>query len=267
MEKLNNYIDKAFENIKSTKYSDKFKNKLLYDFTERSNELTHAGLKDDNVIFDIIAGEHPDIRKEYSEYVSQLKKKKRSRYNRTISILCVVVYLLLTVVAYLSLSFTTEKWNITWIIPVSMILVLFIYFSACMIKKLSKQKSLFHPISRILLAIDTYAVCTMVFLVLNFLVGYSKSWIVFVINVVVMQLADILYSVLSHQRFALIYILAYLVPISAITYVSLSLLNVTQWKSGWLIIVAGIIIDLFIIIFRLMTSQNNISFDGENEDE
>ncbi|MBR6005687.1 MAG: hypothetical protein IK063_05630 [Clostridia bacterium] len=54
MKTLLSFIDEAFRQIPETDRSYKYKMQLVSEVTERANELTHRGIKDEKVIEDLI---------------------------------------------------------------------------------------------------------------------------------------------------------------------------------------------------------------------
>ena len=72
------YIEESCKNIEDNHISYIFKKKLLDEMTQRANEITSAGLRDEKVIADLLADEFPDIEKQYKEFE---KAEKASQEN------------------------------------------------------------------------------------------------------------------------------------------------------------------------------------------
>ena len=55
------YIESSCSGIADTPTLYRYKKKILDEITERANEITHSGLKDEAVLCDLIKDEYPDL--------------------------------------------------------------------------------------------------------------------------------------------------------------------------------------------------------------
>ena len=62
------YIEDSCKNIKDSHIAYKYKRKILDEMTERANEVTGAGLRDEKVLADLLADEYPDLEKNFYVY-------------------------------------------------------------------------------------------------------------------------------------------------------------------------------------------------------
>ena len=100
MKKVLDFIDEAFTRIPETDRSYKFKMQLINEVTERANELTHRGIKDENVIEDLIISEHSDIKSEFDSVVRKEKLAKRRKHIVALNILGTVAFCLIMLIAF-----------------------------------------------------------------------------------------------------------------------------------------------------------------------
>ena len=59
------YIESSCSGIADTPTLYRYKKKILDEITERANEITHSGLKDEAVLCDLIKDEYPDLQEPY----------------------------------------------------------------------------------------------------------------------------------------------------------------------------------------------------------
>lgn len=76
MEKFIDYIESQMSGVPDGPFLYKFKRKTLDEMNGRASEVEARGLRDKNVIDDLIISEHPDLKSDY--------KKLRSNQNARI---------------------------------------------------------------------------------------------------------------------------------------------------------------------------------------
>ena len=121
------YIEESCKNIKDSHIAYKYKRKILDEMTERANEITGAGLRDEKVIADLIAQEYPDLEQNYYVYEKEEKKKARASLLRKIFAIGGVLFFIAIFVAYFSISKSTGAWSKTWLIIVGGIFSMIIF--------------------------------------------------------------------------------------------------------------------------------------------
>ena len=70
------YVDESLKNFPQTKSLYRFRQKTIAEMTERANELVSKGIKDENVITQLIISEYPNLSEEYGKTVGENIKKK-----------------------------------------------------------------------------------------------------------------------------------------------------------------------------------------------
>ena len=67
------YIETSCADLKDNHMTYLYKKKILDEMTERANEITHAGLKDEKVLADLIADEYPDLKGNFAKFEKEEK--------------------------------------------------------------------------------------------------------------------------------------------------------------------------------------------------
>ena len=79
MEKFFDYIDSSLPDNPQDKNMYKYKRALLDEMESRAFELEKRGLTDENVVADLVIGEHPDLKEDYNRYLLDLNAKDKCR--------------------------------------------------------------------------------------------------------------------------------------------------------------------------------------------
>lgn len=264
METINRYIDESLAGIANGKLMSDFRKKILSELTERANELTHRGLRDNKVIYDLIISEHPDLRKEYSDYSEGIKRKKREKNARKKKILFSVLYVLIIVLAYLAISFISKAWDKTWLIILGGITAIITFFIVTSFRKLLSRGRTGNFAARVLTAADIMLLSVFVFLLCAVVFSVPRSWLIILGGVAVMLAADGVIAYVTKQKLAIINILLYVPGIAAMLYVIGGIAGFIPWHPGWLIMPAAVIIDVIIIICAVAA---NSKYTYEEEEE
>ncbi len=267
MKKLMDYIDTAFSDLPDNKQVYKFRRKLIESVTDRANELSHAGLTDENVIDDLIISEHSDIKAEYEQIEAEITAHKRKKNAVKLRIAGSLFYFIAVAVIFLALGFITKDWSKVWIFPVNGFLIYVAYMSISAVISLSSKRSLFHPISRILLAVSVFSFTFAIFLISLALFHRPHSWLIFIYGVLAFFIADGIYAEIATERFAIYFHLLYIVPSAAMLYIILSVHRVIHWHPGWIMIPASILIVVLVIIIRLIIHSKDNSEEMEDDSE
>ena len=266
MKRIMEYIDSAFEGMPESETLYKYKQNLVAGLTERANELTHSGLDDENVIYDLIVSEHPDLKGEYNEHLKEIKAKKKKKKTFVLRIIGSVMYAMVTVLVYLGLSFATGEWGRTWVFLVSAALVYVSYIIFLIVCMLTKRRSMFHPLSRILLAVNVNIYALIIFLVLFVVFGVKGAWLTFIFGVLAMMTVDGIYAEKAAERFAIFFHIGYIVPAAAMIYIILSSLNIIPWHPGWIMIPSSLVIVFAVIMARIAIHNKDTELE-ETEDD
>lgn len=251
MENFISYIEKSLPKKEGDKILYKFKKKILDEMTQRANEITARGLKDENVVNDLIISEYPNLDLEYKKFyqkeTSSNKAKKQIVFNTVASIIFIFVLL----IVFLSVSFLTHAWEQTWVIMVDGILLWVAYLLSLVVKKFTSMRKIFHIIARLFLAGAVIVVAVAVFLFALIILQVPHSWLIVIGGIASMFIADTVYITVTKQKLAILSYLAYIPATTAMVYIILGVLSIVPWSPGWLMIPLSLIIDAVIVAVRV----------------
>ena len=80
MKNFIDYIETSCADLGSSQSAYRYKKKVLDEMTERANEITRTGLKDEKVLCDIITEEYPDLKSGYNRYIKEKRKSEFLRF-------------------------------------------------------------------------------------------------------------------------------------------------------------------------------------------
>lgn len=260
MEKYFEYIEKSLPKGDDEKILYKFKKKTLDEMIERANQLSLRGLKDKNVLSDLVISEYEDIVDSYKSYAKEKAEKQRRKRFVIGNIIGSVVYIFTLLVVFLGISFSTHQWSLTWVIMVDGILLWIAYLLTLGVKRIVGLKSIFHFIARILLAIEVMVIAVAAFLLCMAVLHIPDSWLIVIAGVMCIFLADGIFASTTKKKLAIISWLCYIPAIAAMLYVIFGALAVFEWSVGWLIIPLSLVIDLIIIAVSI---RANSKYDEE----
>ena len=252
------YIEESCAGIEDGAVLYKFKRELLAEMTDRANEITHSGLKDEQVLCDLIKDEYPDICGDYNKYALKEKRKRRAKLKRRLIAICSSAAAVALLTAFIVISVITRRWDVTWLIPVGGLFLGIIYFTHFVIRKLFKMRRLFHPIARILTAGCVMLFTTFAFLFCLVMTSMPNSWAIFPMGVILMLVIDAILAHFTHQRLAVINYIIYIPFIAALLYVVLGAYYIVPWSPGWLIVVLGVPVDMIVMIATIIHNSKYI---------
>lgn len=244
-----NYTDWAMEELSSlpnTKSAYLYKQEVISKMTERANALVDMGLKDNNVINELIKDEFKNINKEY--YINQNEKQKKSgkKTAAKLSVLGVIGYTLLLVIVFLGVSFASHAWGKTWLILVAGI---FLPLSGGMIMSanaMGGKKAVFNFASRFLMSSAIMLTCVVIFLLATFLTPMPHTWLFFLFAIALILAVDMAMAFAAKQKTAIFTSLLYIPAIASILYVIFGFLHILPWHPGWMLIVLSVVADIVI---------------------
>lgn len=261
MKKAMDYIDSAFAGIPETKDVYKFRKKFVDEVTQRANELTHAGLKDENVISDIIIDAHPDIKGELKAYCTKLRQKRHARALRRFNIFGTVFVTLIVLCVYFFVSASRHNWGTSWLIITTGLSAWLAYLLIQKSFALGRKKRFIYCApARLMLAGAIMLISTAVFLLLIFVT--PKAWFAFLAGVILVLAADAVFAGATKQKFAFLNYMLYLPIAAALAYVMLALSGVIVWNPGWVIIPAALLADMLAAFVLYMRNSGK---DDEKE--
>lgn len=144
MEKFFDYIDSSLPDNPQDKNMYKYKRALLDEMESRAFELEKRGLTDENVVADLVIGEHPDLKEDYNRYLLDLNAKDKCRRFIISNIVGSIGYILAIVVLYLLFSKSTHLWSMTWAFLVDGILLWLVYLLSIGVRSFQKEKGVSH---------------------------------------------------------------------------------------------------------------------------
>ena len=249
------YVDKSLADFPQTKSLYEYRQKVISEMTQRANELVSKGIKDDNVITQLIISEYPDLAADYGKSVGEKIKKQKTVRNVKGTVIAGISYVLVLVMTYLGVSFKLGNWDKSWLIMViGLLLPAFAGLVLVALKKKGSSKG-FSAVSRVLLMASVAIGAVLLFLFLFFALGISKSWIIFILAVPVALIADAAFSIVTKQKFNLLTYMIYIPVCASLLYVALCLFGLLSWHPGWMIIVLSVVADLVIALADMFTKS------------
>ena len=259
------YIEESCKNIKDSQIAYKYKRNLLDEMTERANEITSAGLRDEKVLADLIADEYPELEKNFYIYEKEEKKKARASLLRKLFAVGGVLFFIAIFVIYFSVSNKTGAWDKTWLIIVGGIFSMIIFYTYFIIKRLYHWHRFLHPLARVLIATCIMLVSIFVFLFVLMMYNPGFSWVIVILGVLLSFVADLIFALKTKQKFRTITLFVYMPAIFTMLYIILAGIGIVSWFTGWLLIFAGVGVD--VIILMSIIAHNAKYFMYKQEDE
>lgn len=255
MERFYQYIEQALPDKGADDVLYRFKRKTVDEMFNRANELASRGLKDEDVINDLIIDEYGDVVEKYKEYANEKKKKKARKRFLLANIVGSVAYILTLLILFLGISFSTNAWGKTWVIIVDGILLLVAYLLSLGVNRVMDMRRMFHFIGRILLAIDIVVISVALFIFSMAILHQPSSWIIVFGGLFSMFLCDAVFATVTKQRLAIINWMIYIPAMGAMLYVILGALSLVSWSTGWLIIPLAVVIDLVVALVAIFKNK------------
>ncbi|MBO4694781.1 MAG: hypothetical protein J5656_02485 [Clostridia bacterium] len=242
IDRFKRYLEREFRAIKPTKAAYELREEMLTQLLEKAQDLKIKGMTDDDLIYDMCIDSLGDVRQNLIDFENRSKKVKTAKRNVVLGLIISVAFVITIVAAYLITSFAIgNAWGKTWLI-----LVGGIFFGAAAVSTLfgailiKKKKYL---IAQIFVDIDIVLLTVFVFLVLQILFGFSKSWLAFLVMPVI--LIGVLAVMLDLSGTKLKY-LGYGAFVEIFCVMLYIILGITMglWHPYWILCLVGIIIDI-----------------------
>lgn len=90
-------------------------------------------------------------------------------------------------------------------------------------------------------------------------------WTVFIGGVIVLLIADAVFAAVTRQKLAVINYLLYIPAAAALLYVILGAVGAIPWSPGWMIVLLGVLVDLFVIA-GVMVNNSRYKYKPEVDD-
>lgn len=255
MEKFIKYINASLPEEKSNELLYKFKRKKLDEMNEQFSVVMQRGISNTEVLSDLVISENPDLKAEFDTFKSKELAAKRAKRNTLLNIIGSITYILVIIILFLGIDFSTHVWSPTWLIVADGILLWVAYLLSLSVNKISKMKRFFHIFARILMAIDVMVVSVAVFLFCLSFLKLDNSWLVVILGIAAMFVADAIFAVKTKQKLAIMNILVYMPVVATMLYIILAGFGVLAWNTGWLLIIISLILNLIIVFTKLTKNK------------
>lgn len=262
MDSFIDYINSSLPND-DNKTLYKFKRGILDEMTERANEVISRGINDRKVVSDLVISEYPNLSEDYKIFKEKDNSAAKSKRNLILNVVGSLVYIISLIVIFLAVSFITQKWAMTWVIVVDGILLWVSYLLSLGVNKVVKLRRIFHPIARILLALDVMTFSVAIFIFALAILHIHLSWVIIICGIVAMFIADALFSVITKQKLAIFSCLAYIPVVATMVFIITGALGILHWSIGWIMIPLSLFIDFAIIAVAI---RRNFSYKSEEVD-
>ncbi len=262
-----NYTDWAMQELSdlpNTKSAYLYKQEVIAKMTERANALVGMGIKDNNVINELIKDEFKNIKAEFAASQKEKQKKTKKKTVGKMTVLGIIGYSLLLVLFFLAVSFLSGAWSKTWLIIVCGILLPLAAGMMVSAMSIGGKKAVFNFASRFLMSSAIMLACVVIFLVATFLTPMPKTWLIFLFAIVLILAVDMAMAFAAKQKSAIFTSLLYVPAIASLLYVILGLLHILPWHPGWVIIVLSVVADVAIAGSGVLRSAKQ---KEENEEQ
>ena len=242
IDRFKRYLEREFRAIKPTKAAYEKREEMLTQLLEKEQDLRIKGMIDDDLIYDMCIDSLGDVRQNLIDFENRSKKVKTAKRNVLLGFIISVAFVVIIVAAYLITSFALgNAWGKTWLIIVGGI-----FFGAACASTLGAvllMKKKKYLIAQLFLDLDIVLLTVFVFLVLQILFGFSKSWLAFLVMPVI--LIGVLAVMLDLSGTKLKY-LGYGAFVEIFCVMLYIILGITMglWHPYWILCLVGIIIDI-----------------------
>ena len=242
IDRFKRYLEREFRAIKPTKAAYEKREEMLTQLLEKEQDLRIKGMTDDDLIYDMCIDSLGDVRQNLIDFENRSKKVKTAKRNVLLGLIISVAFVVIIVAAYLITSFALgNAWGKTWLIIVGGI-----FFGAACVSTLGAvllMKKKKYLIAQLFLDLDIVLLTVFVFLVLQILFGFSKSWLAFLVMPVI--LIGVLAVMLDLSGTKLKY-LGYGAFVEIFCVMLYIILGITMglWHPYWILCLVGIIIDI-----------------------
>ena len=250
MDNVTAYLESSLAGLPASEALSQYKLEMTDVLSDRADELTHSGLRDQKVLMDLLKSEFPDLRADFETAQAQRKARekqaRREGHSKRMEIACTALYFSAVLLLYLTVSFLTRRWSLTWLLPAAGATLWLEWLLFLRMEKLTAGRHVYHPTTRVFPAVGVLLLSVFAFLCCAFLFQIYRSWLLLLWGVIVMLIADAIFGVALKEKLMIINILVYILP----------------WTPGWVLIPAALLLDLAIVGVRLLRHKKE-----ENEQE
>ena len=266
IDRFKRYLEREFKAIKPTQAAMEYREEMLTDLLEKEQDLRIKGMTDDELIYDMCIDSLGDVRQKLIDFENRNVKIKNTKRKVLIGIAIAIFSVLVLVSAYLVVSFAVPNaWAKSWLILIGGIFAgvggIAIYLSV-----LFAKKKKYLPL-RALVAVCIVLLSVFVFLVLQILFGFNKSWLTFLVMVVFILGVDAVISDITGSKLRYVSYMIFIEVFAIMLYLILGL-TMGLWHPEWIIIIAGLVADaLFITIVAVVKNKKKKALEQKESDE
>ena len=257
MESYINYINSQLPDKTGDSVLYKYKRKILEEMTERANIISSRGLKDRQVVDDLVISEYPDLDKNYADFYKKEKAAVNRKRNIVFNVIGSLIYLLVVVIVFLGVSFATQRWSETWVIMVDGVLLWVVYLLSIGTVAFARMKKIFHIVARVCLMGGIMVFGVAAFLYVLVLTDISSSWITLIFALIAMLFSDAVFCTDHKHRLAIFYWLLYIPAIATFVFIICGAAEIIPWNIGWVMIPLSLILDLVLIFCAVMKNKKD----------
>ena len=265
MREMTQYIDELFRDIPGDKILLSFERKIVEEWSDFSSRVKAAGLKDEDVLFDLFLSEHPDLRGEYAAYRKAELKKRHEKRTHKILLWGTPLYFLAMIGVYLAVSFITFDWRRSWLAIIAFVTFWVDGAGLLIVKELAAKRRLFHPLARVILALAVMMTAVFIYLHGLMLFEIPHFWVVIPAGVVFIYVADAIFARKTGQKLRIINYLIYIPAAAPMIYVVLAGARLIPWHPGWLIVPLAVVLDVALIVAKVIENGKYIYKPGEED--
>ena len=225
---------------------EKFKHKRKAQMRDREVELRKRGLSNSKVIRDLIISENVDCR---HDFIKEQRKSLEDRVERrlfNLKLLLSVAYYIFVGILFLLDTFYNRDFAHSWLIIIAGI-VLYTDFLLVMPPNLHYKGKRRLPLSASI-SVAVLLSAFFLWLVMDVVFKMHNSAVIITATLLILTIFDCFVPVLAKEKFGIWHTIIAPPGIGTWTYITLGLLHMIHWKSGWMLIVAGIAISIIIFV-------------------
>ena len=242
IERFRRFLEREFRAIKPTQAAMEHREEMLTALLEKEQDLRIKGMEDDDLIYDMCIDSLGDVRTQLIEFEKHTQTVKKAKRNVLLGVIIAVVAVLVLVAAYLITSFAVPgSWGKTCLILVGGIFAGVVGLFTLLTVMLFKKKKFL--LGRLLIAASLVLISVFVFLILQILVGLNKSWITFLVMVVLILGVDAIVSDITGSKLKYLGYAVFIEVFAVMLYVILGL-TLVLWHPYWILCIAGVIVDI-----------------------
>lgn len=266
IDRFKRFLEREFKAIRPTQAAMEYREELLTQLLEKEQDLRIKGMTDDELIYEMCIDSLGDIRKNLEEFENRNVKVKNAKRTALIAVVITVLSVLVVISSYLIVSFAVPNaWSKSWLIIVGGLFAgvtgVVIFLSV-----LFAKKKKYLPI-RALVALCIVLLSVFVFLVLQILFGFNKSWLTFLVMVVMILGVDAVIADVTGSKFRYVCYAIFIEVFAVMLYIILGI-TMGLWHPYWIIIIAGLVVDvLFISIVLVVKSKKKKALEQKESDE